>query len=234
MMHSSAPMGHSTPIYRSTHGHESRAARVRLSALIAVAMLTTLVPGAARADGLTRLKTFMNEARAGQSAFVQQLTSRDGKLQPPVSGELAFQRPGKFRWDVQKPYHQLIVADGAQVWLWDPDLNQATVKPQDKTLGVSPAALLAGDNARLERDFVLREAPPTDGLEWVEATPRSNEAGFDSVLLGFSGAVLARMNLKDSFGQWTRIRFSHFQVGGNPPAESFRFHPPAGADVVRE
>ena len=205
----------------------------RCASALLMLVLAGCAPGV-QADGLARLRAFMDGARAGQAEFTQQLTSRDGKVQAPVSGSLAFQRPGHFRWDIQKPYRQLIVADGERIWLWDPDLNQATVKVQDKALGASPAALLAGDNTRLERDFSLQARAAAEGLEWVEATPRSNDAGFDSILMGFAGNELARMDLKDSFGQRTRIQFSHFQPSVARGAEAFRFKPPAGADVVRE
>ncbi len=205
-------------------------ARLPAAAGLAGLLLTSV----AHADGLTRLRAFMEGARSGQAEFTQQLTSRDGKVQPVVSGSLAFQRPGHFRWDIQKPYKQLIVADGEKIWLWDPDLNQATVKGQDKALGASPAALLAGDDTRLERDFALKSRPDAEGLEWVEAIPRSSDAGFDSILIGFAGSELARMDLKDSFGQRTRIAFSHFQGAVARGGEAFHFKPPAGADVVRE
>ena len=188
----------------------------------------------AQADGLTRLHAFMESTRAAQAEFSQQVTPRDGKPQPAVTGHLAFQRPGRFRWDAEKPYHQLIVADGQKVWLWDPDLNQVTVKPQDKALGASPAALLAGDNARLEHDFQLFDRGSSEGLEWAEAVPRSAEFGFDSIRLGFAGNDLARMDLKDSFGQTTRIRFQHFERVVDRNAGLFHFHPPSGADVIAE
>lgn len=207
------------------------ASAVRLALALAMLMFSV---SAARADGLARLNAFMDGARAGQAEFSQQVTSRDGKVQPAVTGHLAFQRPGQFRWDAQKPYQQLIVADGQKVWLWDADLNQVTVKNQEKALGASPAAILAGDRVRLERDFQLSDRGTSDGLEWVEAVPRANELGFSSIRLGFAGGELARMDLTDSFGQITHIRFSHFQHVLAQGGGLFQFKPPAGADVIRE
>jgi len=194
-----------------------------------------LLPSAgAHADGLASLHAFMTGARGGQADFTQQVTPRDGRPPAPVSGHLAFQRPGLFRWEAAKPYHQLIVADGHSVFLWDPDLNQVTVKNQAKALGASPAALLAGDDARLEQDFELHERGSSEGLEWVEAVPRSGEVGFDSIRLGFAGHELARMDLRDSFGQLTHIRFGRFERLAGRDHGLFEFHTPAGADEIRE
>lgn len=208
-----------------------RFARAALSLTLAAAL--GWLPRMAHADGLARLHAFMQDTRSGHSAFTQQVLTREGRHQPEVVGTLAFLRPGRFRWETSKPYQQLVVADGQAVWIWDADLNQATRKAQDKALGASPAALLAGDNARLDADFRLRNLPDDGGLEWVEATPRGGDAGFDSIRLGFAGAALARMDLRDSFGQLTQIRFAGLQAGAVKPSD-FQFRPPAGADVVRE
>ena len=193
------------------------------------------VPILSFADGVGRLRAFMESTRNGQADFIQEVTSREGKALVPLSGRLSFLRPGQFRWDVQKPYKQLIVADGHQVWLWDADLNQATVKAQQKALGASPAAILAGDTQRLDADFKLVEGGVSDNLEWVDAYPKNQDIGFERIRLGFSGAELVRMELKDSFGQITHIKLSRFDRSPIPnPAAVFQFRPPAGADVIRE
>jgi len=197
--------------------------------------LIGLIPLSANADGVARLRSFMESTHTGQADFVQQVTSREGKALTPLSGHLSFMRPGQFRWDVQKPYKQLIVADGREVWLWDADLNQATVKPQQKALGASPAAILAGDVQKLDVDFKLVEGGSSEALEWVDALPRNKEIGFERIRLGFSGAELVRMELKDSFGQITQITLSRFNK--NPirnVSDVFQFRPPAGADIIRE
>jgi outer membrane lipoprotein carrier protein len=200
----------------------------------AVILLGALGTTLAQADGLARLHSFMQDARSGQADFTQQVTPRDGRAPAPVSGHLAFQRPGLFRWEAAEPYHQLIVADGQKVWLWDPDLNQVTVKSQGKALGASPAALLAGDNARLERDFQLSDGGTSEGIEWADAVPRAADVGFESIRMGFAGRELARMELKDSFGQLTVIRFGHFERLQGREAALFQFRTPAGADEIRE
>jgi chaperone LolA len=149
-----------------------------------------------------------------------------------AAGVMQFQRPGKFRWTYQKPYEQIIVGDGAKFWLYDKDLNQVTVKKLDAALGSSPAALLAGSN-EIERGFTLKEAGSRDGLEWLQATAKSQDSRFSAVLMVFDAdAGLAAMELNDTFGHKTVLRFSALQRNPKLAAAQFQFAPPAGADVI--
>ena len=155
-----------------------------------------------------------------------------GQTKPAQSGQFAFQRPGRFKWDVLKPYAQQIVSDGQQLFQFDPDLNQVTVRKVDQAIGSSPAAILFGSGS-LEQSFAVTALPDKDGLSWLRAKPRNGEAGFVHVDLGFSGSLPARIVLLDAFGQSTHIELSG--LVSNPPltAEAFRFVAPPGADVVR-
>jgi chaperone LolA len=145
---------------------------------------------------------------------------------------MQFQRPGKFRWSYQKPYEQIIVGDGAKFWLYDVDLNQVSVKKLDAALGSSPAALLAGNN-EIERGFSLKEAGARDGLEWLQASPKAQDSSFSAVQMGFDEqASLVAMELNDSFGHKTVLRFSGMQRNPKIAGAQFQFSPPAGADVI--
>ncbi len=187
----------------------------------------------AHASGIERLNEFMTATLAASGQFEQRIYSRERKLVQESRGTLAFARPGKFRWTYSKPYAQLIVGDGARVWVYDEDLNQVTVRKLDQALGSKPAALLAGANDAL-RAFALRDQGAKDGLEWVEAVPREKESNFERFRLGFSAAGLERMELIDSFGQTTVLRFKGLQRNPRVDPELFRFAPPKGADVVGE
>jgi outer membrane lipoprotein carrier protein len=136
-------------------------------------------------------------------------------------------------WDYDKPYVQLIVGDGKKVWLFDPDLNQVTVRPLDKVLGSSPAALLAGSKD-IDKTFELKSVGKQGELNWVEAIPKEKESGFDKVMLGFKGNMLQEMEMRDSFGQITVIEFSKQELNPRLNEKSFRFVPPQGADVLSE
>jgi outer membrane lipoprotein carrier protein len=131
------------------------------------------------------------------------------------------------------PYEQLIVGDGERVWIYDPDLNQVTVRSMGRALGSTPAALLAG-STEVERAFELSEAGRADGLEWLDAKPRDKDAGFERIRLGLSGQGVEAMELQDHFGQTTRLRFTRLVRNPTFEPSTFRFTPPKGADVLGE
>lgn len=202
-------------------------------ALVAVALAALLAPVAAVASGLTQLAAFLEGAKNGRAAFVQTVSARAGGSARTATGTFTFARPGKFRWTYEKPFEQLIVGDGERLWIFDRDLNQVIVRRLDRALGSSPAAILAGDNA-LEKNFVLADDGDGDGLEFVVARPRGGESGFDSVRIGLAGNLPRRMELRDSFGNLTTLRFADFERNLALDASQFRFAPPPGADVVGE
>jgi len=192
-----------------------------------------LFPGLACADPVERLKAFYQTTPVMKAQFKQTVLDRKGQKVQEVTGIMQLLRPGKFRWDYQKPYVQLIIGDGEKIWLYDPDLEQVTVRALDKMLGSSPAALLAGSEA-IEKIFDLKDAGRQDELEWVEAVPREKDSSFESVLLGFRGEQLAEMELHDTFGQTTVIEFSKVERNPKLNAKAFSFTPPTGVDVVGE
>jgi outer membrane lipoprotein carrier protein len=200
---------------------------------VLVAALVAGIVCFAEAAALDRLNQFMNATQTASGTFDQQIYNRDRKLVQESRGTLAFSRPGKFRWTYSKPYSQLIVGDGARVWVYDEDLNQVTVRRIDQALGTTPAALLAGSNDAL-RAFELRDQGAKEGLEWVEAIPRDKETNFERIRMGFSAGGLERMELVDTFGQTTVLRFSGLQRNPRIDPSLFRFTPPKGADVVGE
>ena len=195
-------------------------------------LAVAIAPAAADAGGIDELHAFLDGAKNGRATFTQTVVARSGRAPQASSGTFAFARPGRFRWSYEKPYEQLVVGDGARVWVYDRDLNQVIVRELDAALGATPAALLAGDNA-LEKNFSLVDAGAADGLAWVEATPKSADSTFTKVRIGFRGALPRAMELVDAFGQTTRLAFDTFERNVAIPADQFRFAPPPGADVVQ-
>ena len=192
-----------------------------------------LVAGVAQADAADTLREFARDVKSGKAAFTQTVSSPDGKKTKTSSGSFEFVRPNRFRFAYTKPFEQTIVGDGQKVWIHDPDLNQVSSRPMNAALGATPAALLAG--SALERDFELSALPDRDGLSWVQAVPKAKDgAAFQSLKVGFRGKELAAIDITDSFGQRSLLQFS--QVVSNPSlgAETFRFVPPAGADVIEQ
>lgn len=188
-------------------------------------------PLAAEAGAIDQLHRFLQETRTLKADFAQIVISRGGRKPQQSAGMVAISRPGKLRWDIQKPYPQLVVGDGEKIWIYDSELKQVTVRPAGQALGGSPAALLAGKN-ELEKNFALAEAGESDGMDWVEALPKASDSGFEKIRLGFAGSDLAAMVLVDSFGQTTQIRFSKLERNPTLPASTFKFSPPPGVDVV--
>ena len=188
---------------------------------------------AANAGAVDKLHQFLESTRTVRADFAQSVAARNGRKPQLSSGVMLFARPGKFRWEIEKPYAQLLVGDGERVWIHDPDLRQVTVRKVGSALGGTPAALLAGEST-IEKNFALREVGDKDGLEWVEATPRSPDSGFEKVSLGFAGSDLRAMELLDSLGQTTSLRFSHLERNPRLAPSLFRFTPPANADVIGE
>jgi outer membrane lipoprotein carrier protein len=188
--------------------------------------------GAQAGEATDRLKAFFDEQGAMRAHFVQTVQGAAFDQPEESSGVLMMQRPGRFRWDYEKPYKQEIVADGKRLWIYDVDLDQVVVKPMSEALGDTPAMLLSGEG-NLEERFQIHELAPTEGgLLWVELIPKQKESGFESLRLAFKGADLARMELTDSFGQVTRLRFSQLERHVHLPPDTFRFVPPKGVDVV--
>jgi outer membrane lipoprotein carrier protein len=187
---------------------------------------------AARADPVETLRSFVRDVKSGRAAFTQTVTAPDGAKKKTSSGTFEFARPNRFRFAYQKPFEQTIVGDGEKVWVYDADLNQVSARKLGQALGATPAALLAGGS--LERDFDLANLPPRDGLEWAEAKPKAKDGAFEAVRVGFNGSELAALEIIDSFGQRSLLRFNNFAANVPIAPEMIRFTVPAGADVIEQ
>jgi len=199
---------------------------------LAAAFLLAIAPFAARADAVDTLRDYVRDVKSGRAAFTQVVTSPDGARRKSSSGSFEFARPNRFRFAYAKPFEQLIVADGRKVWIHDIDLNQVSSRRLAQALGATPAALLAGGS--LDDEFTLSALPAKDGLEWVQATPKAKDGPFQSVSIGFRGKDLAALEIVDSFGQRSLLRFGDFAANVPIAPERFVFTPPPGADVIEQ
>ena len=199
-----------------------------------VVAIAGLFAAPAHAAALDQLRSFLTHTSSARGEFVQQVTPRSGaSKQPAASGHFVFQRPGKFRWVYQKPYDQLIVADGQRLVLFDKDLNQVTIKKLQASLPSSPASILFGSN-EFEKEFEVSDAGARDGLEWIVAKPRAKDTTFERIEIGFRDGLPAAMLLADGFGQQTQLTFSKVDRNPKLDADAFRFTPPKGADVLED
>jgi len=201
--------------------------------LAALAALS-LIAGTASAGARDSLDAFSKGLQGLDGQFEQKLYDLDGRLKEASTGRVAMSAPRLFRWEYATPYEQLIVADGEKVWVFDPDLDQVTVRPQGPEEQNSPLAALV-DPARLERDFKVRDGGEAEGLSWLLLSPReADQASFSSARLGFDGPALVRMEVVDTLGQRTEVAFSDWKRNPAFDSATFRFVPPAGVDVVGE
>ena len=198
----------------------------------------------AQADSLDSLAQFLKQTRSMRADFVQVVAApaKEGRPSKPKtsSGSFAFVRPSVFRFDYNKPFVQNIVADGKNLWLFDADLTQVTVRNQAQALGSTPASLIASANdlASLGKEFELQAAPSEAGVDWVVAKPKVKDSSLQQVRIGLRSEdgqmVLAHLDIVDAFGTRSQIRFDKVDVNPSQLTTSqFNFVPPKGADVVR-
>jgi outer membrane lipoprotein carrier protein len=190
------------------------------------------IGGAAQASALDQFKTFVAGTKAARGEFTQQQLKKaeNSKTSPLVSGTFVFARPGKFIWTYVKPYEQLLQADGENLYIYDKDLNQVTVKKLGNALGSSPAAILFGSND-LEKNFTLSEAGSRNGLEWLNAMPKTKDSTFEKISIGLRNGTPEAMELHDAFGQTSVLLFKKFEKNPALTAQQFKFVTPKGADV---
>jgi len=206
---------------------------LRLAGL-AVALFASSAAASAVAGARDDLATFTHGLKGLDGHFTQQVYDPNGKLRETSSGRVALSAPRLFRWEYAKPYAQLIVADGKQVWVYDPDLQQVTKRAQGPSEQDSPLAALI-DPSRLDRDYTVTEDGKRDGLEWLVLAPKQEEgASFRTARLGFGEDGLRTMQVVDALGQKTRIDFSGWKRNPAFDRGTFRYVPAKGVDVVGE
>ncbi len=181
--------------------------------------------------GLASLDAFMRDVQSFSADFEQTLYDEGGEALQSSAGTVLLQRPGRFAWEYTEPAGQRIVADGSRVWLYDPDLEQVTVNRIDERVAGTPLVVLMGE-APLDEAFDLASLGESDGIDWVELVPKGEVADFESVYLGLQGDGLAAMELRDSFGQATQIRFTDFVANPPVPEGAFDLDVPEGVDVI--
>ena len=195
---------------------------------LAASALTATI-GFAQAGAVDALKKFNNDADGISGSFTQ--TVQGKKKTQTAHGTFKILRPGLFKWEYTKPYKQTIVGDGQTIWLYDVDLAQVTKSAQDQTIGDSPAAILSNKTA-LDSSYSLKENGSSNGIDYVLATPKKNNAGYQYIRIGFKDDNLAAMQLKDSFGNQTSITFGSLNTKPNLSRGAFKFTPPKGVDVL--
>lgn len=204
----------------------------RIVAAVLLTVCTGVALGASDpAAGRQKVEGFLQGLQSLQAQFKQTLTDRNGLTVEEASGTLAIRRPDRFRWDYRAPNEQVIVADGARIWLYDADLEQVTVRKLDDTLSATPAMLLSGQG-NLQDNFTVKQSSQEGPVFWVRMEPKRDDTDFKWVRLGFDGATLKFMQLADKLGQTTTLEFAQLERNPALDPSRFTFTVPPGADVI--
>lgn len=206
--------------------------RSLLLALLSVA-LVSLPVSAADSAAVKRLTELLNQAQTLTGRFSQLTLDASGTNLQESTGEMALKRPGQFRWHTDAPMEQLLVSDGKQVWLYDPDLEQVTIQALDQRLTHTPALLLSGDVSKISENFEISHQESSGVVDFV-LKPKARDTLFDNLRLSFRNGVINDMQLIDSVGQRTNILFAGVKMNAPLSASLFRFVPPAGTDIIQD
>src|SRR5680860_1090289 len=201
---------------------------IRFAVIAALAAMAPILHAQTAAEQLAR---FSSDVRTLDAKFTQLVLGEDGEQVAQSSGTVQLMRPGRFRWEYEQPDGQLILADGERLWIYDEELEQATVRSLKDALGAAPIALLIGERP-LKEQFNIKETGERDGLEWVQLAPRVQDIEFNRIRLGLDDSGIRRMILHDQFGQTTVIRLDKVRTNIEIDPARFQFEPPTGTDVI--
>ncbi len=209
---------------------------IKISTIALIVFVSAFAQASMAAEGdevLNRLRSFVSDVTSFSADFNQTLYNAEGVVVKDDSGNAFLKRPGQLIWRYEGEGAQEIIADGKNIWLYDKELQQVTVNPLDDRVNGTPMVVLMG-TADLEEQFEMTVLSQADGIDWIKLVPRDAGADFESLFIGLTGTDLAAMELRDSFGQATQIRFSKFKPNIEISDDDFQFIPPAGVDVIGE
>lgn len=198
--------------------------------LIAITLLFSTQLFAATAGD--QLQSRLNGMKTMTANFKQVVKAKEREISTS-SGNMALQRPGRFRWLTKEPMEQLVVADGKKLWIYDVDLEQVSVKKQGNSLGGTAALFLSGYDDTVAREFSVQMSAKA-GKEIYDLKALSGKANFQRLKLIFSGATLTSLEMFDQLGQHTIVNLSNVKANPKISASLFQFKPPKGTDVVQQ
>ena len=205
--------------------------RTSLATLFLAAVALCAADVHAADSARARMEAFSKDLKSVTADFTQSVTDANGEKGDQSHGTFALQAPRQFRWETRQPYQQTIVADGTRVWVYEPDLQQVSVRSQSSEEAHSPLTVLT-DLGQLDSQFTTSESGERDGLAWLKLVSKAKEPEFEYAELGISAKTLDRMVFKDQLGNTTEIRFDNWKRNPSVPADTFKFTPPKGVDVI--
>jgi len=204
---------------------------------IRMLLVSALALGAVSAHAdekdVARLTQLLEKSQTISARFSQLTLDASGTSLQETSGQMSVKRPGLFYWHTDAPQEQVVVSDGQKVTLWDPDLEQATIKKLDVRLNQTPALLLSGDVSKISQSFDITSKEQGEVMDFT-LKPKTKDTLFDSLRVSFRRGLINDMQLVDSVGQRTNILFNGVKANEAIPASKFQFKIPEGADVIQE
>ncbi|WP_087500030.1 outer membrane lipoprotein chaperone LolA [Pseudomonas sp. SID14000] len=210
-----------------------RAIRMLLVSALAAASVSATVSAYAGEQDVQRLTQLLEKSQTIEANFSQLTLDAGGTSLQETSGKMTVKRPGLFYWHTDAPQEQVVVSDGQNVTLWDPDLEQATIKKLDQRLNQTPALLLSGDVSKISQSFDISSKEQGEVMDFT-LKPKTKDTLFDSLRVSFRKGLINDMQLIDSVGQRTNILFNGVKANQAVPDSKFKFDIPKGADVIKE
>ena len=179
----------------------------------------------------SELTNYLHNLYAFKANFTQSVFTTNNERKQNSKGLIVVKSPNKFYLEYNEPYKLIYVADGKKLWSYDEDLEQVVVKKQGDLLLNSPAMLL-GNPKDLTESYRIEKLGMVEGILWFELTPKNDNGNFETVGLAFDKDKLVAMEMRDNFGQTTRLSFTNIIKNPKVNKDRFKFIPPKGIDVI--
>lgn len=181
-----------------------------------------------------KLDRFVLDLASMRAGFVQTVIDTNGNIVDESKGTMSMLRPGRFRWDYTLPYEQHIITNGKRLWIYEPDLDQVTIKPYEAGVGETPALLLSGDRDVFDRFNVSTLEITESDYEWLLLKPKDQESGYESVQIGFDENGFKVVRFSDDFGHHTQLEFVDIEANVALAGDVFEFQAPEGIEVISD
>ncbi len=204
---------------------------LKTSVLIFILTVGSMQVSQAANTGVTQLKSFLKKSDTFTALFSQSLFDENGSELQFSAGQFSLQKPGKFSWDYEEPYPQIIMSNGKVIWMYDSELEQVTIKPVDSTLSKTSMVLLFS-KTEIDKDFKIIKLDVVDGVSWLELTAHNPDSEFSNIFIGMKEGLIVSLKMVDGFGQTTVIKFRDIMMSPKFNEHRFEFVIPKNADVI--
>lgn len=208
-----------------------------LAGVLFIALSTLFSPSssAETENDVVALTEKLQSFKTLAASFEQVVEDQNGRELQKSQGHVSIQKPNLFRWEIETPFQQVLIAKDKTLWVYDKNLEQATRQSFDAEIGKTPALLLAGNTKEFLKEFTVKRNNPSGTLDWFEVIPKPSKAReniFSRLLLGFAGNTLKKMMMTDNLDQHSYIFFRNIKLNTPLSNELFSFTPPSGVDVI--